>query len=287
MNKGGDSETPEKEVGIILIFWIMKKLKNLMKQFILPVASISLLLSCSQELVQDVSDYTKPINPTLENMSIDYSNIVEDLDLFWNCAIDNYTLPVVCGCTCSDFSLLDDILASCGSNFSFDLNFNLSNDYSCSQLEMMFRLNCQYSDLSEYQSDIISALSILPFVTDDEIAFMSNILYMENPSDFDIIALREEWANLTSNSNLDNNFSLIFLEMSNAVWNFQGNNPDVLDEHQGLWKIGTIAVGAIGGAIGTFVQDVWKNGECGPCSDLEWEDVVRGASWGALMGATS
>ena len=87
-----------------------------------------------------------------------------DIADYWSCSIENYTIPIVCGCDCEDLELIPEIWNTCGRELvSYIPNFEITQN-TCEDYMETFGFSCDFSDVSElisYVNELIIRVDVL------------------------------------------------------------------------------------------------------------------------------
>ncbi len=247
-----------------------------------------MLVSCSDQEVLNVVDFSKPLTLRSSTTSYDFDKFNKEAENYWNCAIQSFGLDVICGCDCDAIETIPQIWDNCKNNLSEFVNDETISVYHCDTLKNLFTQSCDYQSYSEFVDSQIENIEDVDFISSHEILLIKNVLENLPSNGLNINDIRQSWYNLPA-SDTNNNFSLIFIEVSSSLLNFKNQNPDLFnddkDDVQALWwKAAAIVGGAAGSLFYDVANDIITN-EPGSYEFTTNEQLWQSAKKGAILGA--
>lgn len=239
-----------------------------------------------------VKDLDLPLSLRNTNVEINFENLSQAMESYWFCAEENYTLPVVCGCDCNSINEIPNIWETCSSSLDEIMTFSAIESEDCESLKMMYRQSCDHTTLSSFYDELETLIDNpdIDFISSDEKILLKKMLEdLENGLQLDPISLRGDWYDL-SDSEHDNNFSLIVIEVTNSLIDFHENNasffgPSQSDPEVQAFKIGSILGGAVINVIIDVGWDIIEHSEDANYEVTTTDDLIESATKGAIAGA--
>ena len=186
---------------------------------------------------------------------------------FFHCGKDDFGLATLCGCDCTSLNMIPNIWNSCGDNMTNLFEISSFEDYSCSDFLNSIRTTCSGRTIDEIQIEATELLSQFGNANPDEILLINQIIDdVQNNLEVSAAGMREDWHNLSGE--YENEYSLIFIEITSSLIDFEENNPEFFEGNNITFipKVGSI----FGGTVLNVLIDVgWDLIE--HAQDQQWE----------------
>jgi len=255
--------------------------------------------SCTDKeyIPSDEIDFSKPIVfRTGTGFMDNLDSLKYELEDYWDCGIANYTLPVLCSCACADVRKIPNVWSTCNNNISIASSYTGATTNNCDTLKSLYSSICLYTDFATFVDSAMSVVSEMNdntgILTEAEYDLIDSTLNTLTTADsISFTPLRQAWYNLPNNSQLENAFSAIFIEMAYSLKYYESiNSGPFLDDKDDIqaafWKV----VGAIAGAAGSVLYDCAADAiehcDDGNFEFTTMEQVRDSAKKGFLLGLT-
>ena len=251
------------------------------------------VVSCTNHDDSLAVNINKPIDLRTENGNISLETLSDDLQTYWECALDYYSLEVICACDCNGMFAVANICNNCRSGISCLQDLTGISISDCNELQEAYFTVCNYNTPQSAWEDLYNTLDTLRILEDSirivsaqELELIKNIVSDMFNSQFDVVEARGKWYALPSNSSTNNNFSAIIIETANSLLVFNKDNPTVFDDDDGTivpYKIASIIGGAVGSVLYDCIRDVYfDTGYCDDGLGDLWDSACKGAIMGAV-----
>jgi hypothetical protein len=249
-----------------------------MRTFIFLSYFTLFLTSCNKEKLIEQNFNIEIRNLGLETLDDDISN-------FWKFAYDEFSMKVVCGCSCSDIEKIPTIWNSGRHLLPEFVKNEVINLQGCNVLKNTFKIECNYNTKLEFIDSTINKISSISFIPEPERNLMKKFLIQVKNKTLDKNAIIQEWENLPYNDKTRNHLSLLYIQIGFSILNFDSNNPGLFEENDDVAAITHLAGAIIGGYLSVAadcVEDLYWNTGYGSGG---WRDLGRSFVKGAITGA--